>query len=114
MEYVSLCRQAGAHVFPHITLLNVKAPEVTYRSTALVSAWNISTGHVVFLGGFPFSPHIRLTRLKMSKIILTGRKTQIKKKVLFMILFDSTLCAVLEASVLMFQKLHTVRCRRKW
>ena len=38
MEYVSLCRQAGAHVFPYITLLNVKAPEVTY--TALVSAFS--------------------------------------------------------------------------
>ena len=50
----------------------------------------------------------------MSEIVLTGRKTQIKKEeVLFMILFDNALCAVLEALVLMFQKLHTVRCRRK-
>ena len=32
------------------------------------------------------------------------RKTQIKKeKVLFMILFDNALCAVLEASALIFQ-----------
>ena len=38
MEYVSLCRQAGAHVFPYITLLNVKAPEVT--NNALVSAFS--------------------------------------------------------------------------
>ena len=38
MEYVSLCRQAGAHMFPYITLLNVKAPEVTYN--ALMSAFS--------------------------------------------------------------------------
>ena len=39
MEYVSLCRQAGAHMFPYITLLNVKTPEpVTYN--ALVSAFS--------------------------------------------------------------------------
>ena len=38
MEYVSLCRMTGAHMFPYITLLNVKAPEVIYN--ALVSAFS--------------------------------------------------------------------------
>ena len=38
MEYVSLCRKAGAHVFPYITLLNVKTPGITYN--ALVSAFS--------------------------------------------------------------------------
>ena len=38
MKYVSLYRKAGAHVFPYITLVNVKAPEVTYN--ALVSAFS--------------------------------------------------------------------------
>ena len=35
-------------------------------------------GHVFFLGDLPFSPHLWLTWLKMI-IILTGRKTQMKK-----------------------------------
>ena len=37
---------------------------------------------MVFLGDLPFSPTLRLTRLKMSEIILTGRKTQIRKKII--------------------------------
>ena len=40
MKYVSLCRKAGEHVFPYITLVNVKAPEVTYN--ARVSAFSAS------------------------------------------------------------------------
>ena len=51
-----------------------------------------------------FHPTLWLTQLKKKEIILTGRKPQIKKEeVLFMILFDSALYAVLEAPVLMFQ-----------
>ena len=58
----------------------------------------------LFLGISRFRPTLRLTRLKMSETDLTDRKTQIKKEaVLFMVLFDNALCAVLEASVLMFQ-----------
>ena len=38
MKYVSLGRQACAHLFPYITLVNVKAPEVTYN--ALMSAFS--------------------------------------------------------------------------
>ena len=37
-------------------------------------------GQVFFLWDLRFHPTYRLTRLKMSEIILTGRKTQIKKK----------------------------------
>ena len=37
-------------------------------------------GQVVFLEDLPFSPHAWLTQLKMSEIILMGRKTQIKRK----------------------------------
>ena len=33
---------------------------------------------MVFLGDLPFSPHLTVDSLKMSEIILTGRKTQIK------------------------------------
>ena len=38
MQYVSSSRLADVHVFPYITLLNVKAPEITYN--ALVSAFS--------------------------------------------------------------------------
>ena len=37
-------------------------------------------GQVVYLGDLPFSPTLRLTRLKNSEIILTGRKTQINNE----------------------------------
>ena len=40
----------------------------------------LAGGPVVFLGDLTFCPTLRLTGLKMSEIILTGRKTQIEKK----------------------------------
>ena len=51
------------------------------RVTCETSQVLLAGGQVVFLGDLPFSPGtLRLTQLKMSEIILTGRKTQIKKK----------------------------------
>ena len=44
------------------------------RVTYEISQVLLAGGQVVFLGDLPFSPHLRLTRLKMSEIILTGRK----------------------------------------
>ena len=102
-------------MFP-ISLQFLNGSDIVLFSSGLVRQAKFCL-HVVrwfFSGISRFHPTLRLTWLKMSEIILTGHKTQIKKEeVLFMILFDHTLTAVLEALVLMFQKLHTVRCRRK-
>ena len=42
----------------------------------------LADGQLVFLTGPLFRPTLRLTRLKMSEIILTGHKTQIKIKII--------------------------------
>ena len=71
-----------------------------------------SVMQVVFLGISRFRPILRLTQLKNEWNNLDGPLNPNKKEEdLFMILFDGdALCA----DVLMFQKRHTVRCRRKW
>ena len=50
------------------------------RVTCETSQFLLAAGQVVFSGISHFRPTLRLTWLKMSKLILTSRKTQIRKR----------------------------------
>ena len=50
---------------------------VTFETSQVL----LAGGQVLFLGISRFRPTYRLTRLKMSELILTGRKTQKRKKI---------------------------------
>ena len=54
--------------------LCLKSPLVRETSQVLLAG-----GQVFVLGDLPFSPHLPIDWLKMSEIILTGRKTQSNK-----------------------------------
>ena len=60
----------------HRTTVGSSLAQVTCETRQVL----LAGGQMVFLGDFPFFPILRLTWFKMSEIILTGRKTQIKKR----------------------------------
>ena len=59
-----------------LTAVGSSLAQVTCETSQVL----LAGGQVVFLEDLPFLPHLAIDRLKMSKIILMGRKTQIKKK----------------------------------
>ena len=53
----------------HLIAVGSSLPQVACETSQVL----FPGGQVVFLGDSPFSPTLRLTRLKMSEIILTDR-----------------------------------------